>query len=104
MVRASLAEELNGNGNGHHTNGNGDNREAGPGTNGNGNGNGQRNSSPRSATQSQVKAIFAICRSQKLDMQRILQERFRVGRPEDLNIKEASALIDELKSQDRKGG
>ena len=104
LVRASLAEELNGNGNGHHPNGNGDNREAGPGTNGNGNGNGQRNTSPRTATQSQVKAIFAICRSQKLDMKRILHDRFRVGRPEDLNIKEASALIDDLKAKDRKGG
>jgi hypothetical protein len=112
LVRTSLAEELNGNGNGHHPGTNGDPKEAGQGSNGNGNGNGngqrqesgQRTNSPRPATQSQVKAIFAICRSQKVDMKRLLQDRFRVGHPEDLNIKEASALIDELKSDERKGG
>jgi hypothetical protein len=106
LVRTSLAEELNGNGNGHHQSANGDSREPGQDSNGNGQDQdtGQRTNSPRPATQSQVKAIFAICRSQNVDMKRLLQDRFRIGRPEDLNIKEASTLVDELKSDDRKGG
>jgi hypothetical protein len=104
LVRASLAEEMDGNG--HHQDANGDTQGADQGSNGNGQDQdtGQRTDSPRPATQSQVKAIFAICRSQKVDMKRLLQDRFRIGRPEDLNIKEASILIDELKSDDRKGG
>jgi hypothetical protein len=51
-----------------------------------------------SATQSQVRAIFAIARRQQVDPATVARERFNVERPEDLSIREASTLIDELKS------
>jgi hypothetical protein len=94
LVRDSVTEELNGNGNGAPA-GNGSNgtsrqpaaKENQP----------QRRGDVRSATQSQVKAIFAITRSQSLDMTRLLRERFHVDRPDDLTLKQASSLIDELK-------
>ena len=50
-----------------------------------------------SATQSQVRAIFAIARRQQVDPATVARERFNVERPEDLTIREASTLIDELK-------
>jgi hypothetical protein len=93
LVRASLAEELNG-GNSpapappsdanpeprpRAANGNGPNRPIPP-----------RGNGPRPATQSQVKATFAIARGRRLDLTRFLQERFKVGRPDDLSIGEAS--------------
>jgi len=102
LVRSSLAEELNGNGhNGHNG------QENTPANNANGNGaanaGNQRTTTQRPATQSQVKAIIAIARSQKLDLRPLLQHRFQISRPDDLSIKEASALIDDLKSDNRKG-
>ena len=66
--------------NGHaHTNGNGARQEVG------------------SATQSQVRAIFAIARREQVDPATVVRERFNVQRPEDLTIREASTLIDDLK-------
>ena len=50
-----------------------------------------------SATQNQLRAIFALARRQRIDPQRLVSERFDVDRPEDLSIREASSLIDELK-------
>jgi hypothetical protein len=50
------------------------------------------------ATQSQVRAIFAIARQQKFDPAIVVHERFNVARPEELSIREASTLIDELKT------
>ncbi len=50
------------------------------------------------ATQSQIRAIFAITKRQGLDPHTVINERFRVHRMEDLTIREASAIIDELKS------
>jgi len=91
-VRSSLVEELNGNGkpagseNGHH-NGNGHSPENG-------------HASPRPATQSQVKAIHAIAKNQRLDLSVLLRDRFHVARPDDLSIKEASTLIDQLKHKE----
>jgi hypothetical protein len=109
LVRTSLAEELNG-GNGHAQlpAPDPDSRDT-PQNGGNGTTtsryNSPRGGSPRPATPSQVKAIFAISRSQRLDLTALLQERFQVGRPDALTIKEASQLIDELKSSDtRQGG
>ena len=49
------------------------------------------------ATQGQVRAIFAIARRQRVDPANLVRERFNVDRPEDLSIREASTLIDELK-------
>ena len=50
-----------------------------------------------SATQSQVRAIFAIARRNRLDPKNLLLERFGLERPEDLSIRDASSLIDDLK-------
>ena len=66
------------------------------------NGNGHSNGNPDrpaagTATQSQVRAIFAIARRQRVDPQNLVQERFHRDRLEDLSIREASSLIDELK-------
>ncbi|MDA0660787.1 MAG: hypothetical protein O3C60_18435, partial [Planctomycetota bacterium] len=61
-----------------------------------GNGQGARQE-VASATQSQVRAIFAIARRQRADPAILVRERFNVERPEDLSIREASTLIDDLK-------
>ncbi len=49
------------------------------------------------ATQNQLRAIFSLARRQRIDPLRLAVERFGVDRIEDLSIREASALIDELK-------
>ena len=71
-----------------------------PGRNGhahaNGNGQGARQPIGR-ATQSQVRAIFAIARRQRIDPATLVRDRFNVERLEDLSIREASTLIDDLK-------
>lgn len=81
------------------TNGNG-HTDGTPSRNGhshaNGNGQGARQD-VASATQSQVRAIFAIARRQRVDPANLVRERFNVDRPEDLSIREASSLIDDLK-------
>ena len=64
--------------------------------NGHSNGNPDRPAAG-TATQSQVRAIFAIARRQRVDPQSLVQERFHRDRLEDLSIREASSLIDELK-------
>jgi hypothetical protein len=82
------------NGNGHT--GNNSSRNGHSHADGNGNGQGARQE-VGSATQSQVRAIFAIARRQQVDPATVVRERFNVQRPEDLTIREASTLIDELK-------
>jgi hypothetical protein len=97
LARTSLTEELNGNGHPAPTTPQNDNGS----TNGNGsNGNGQRT---RPATQSQVKAIHAIANNQRLDLTRYLADHHHVNRPEDLDIKTASQVIDDLKSNGQEG-
>ena len=49
------------------------------------------------ATQNQLRAIFSLARRQRIDPQRLAGDRFGVDRIEDLSLREASALIDELK-------
>jgi hypothetical protein len=112
-VRSSLNEELNVNGNGHPpssekngqsrtslpSNGNGHERNA---TSGNGNGT-SRNGNQRQATQSQVKAIYAIAKNQNIDVNQFLSQRFQVSSPSALTIKEASNVIDELKGNTNNG-
>src|SRR5262245_46269423 len=76
LVRDSVAEELNG--------GNGQPRSnaAAPknqSDNGNGNGNAQKGSTPRPATQSQVRAIGAIAKRLRINLDELLQ-RFQVRR------------------------
>ena len=73
---------------GHNGSGNG---------NGHANGNGSRRSNGRPATASQVGAIYAIANRQRLDLTTELRQRFGVERPDDLNIAEASELIDAIK-------
>ena len=66
--------------------------------NGNGHSRGsQRGASPPPATASQARALYAIAKSQRLDLAALLRERFQLEQAEGLNIAEASALIDELK-------
>ncbi len=62
------------------------------------NGNGsQSRQEGGSATQSQVRAIFAIARRNRVDPKNLVMEKFGLERLEDLSIREASSLIDDLK-------
>lgn len=51
---------------------------------------------PRRATASQARALKAIAGRQKFDLAADLQQRFGVTRPEDLDLQQASRLIDEF--------
>ena len=65
-----------------------------------GNGNGQsrpQRSNGRKATASQIRALHAIASRHSFDLNRELQNRFRLDHPEDLSISQASQLIDALK-------
>ena len=44
----------------------------------------------------QLSAILAMVRQQQLDLLDLIQERFQLDRPEDLTIRQASRLINEL--------
>ena len=59
--------------------------------------------SPRPATASQVKAIRAIASRRRIDLVGLLQERFGLQTADELGIRQASELIDELKSHDQDG-
>ena len=59
-----------------------------------GNGNGKR----ITATDAQQRAIFAICKSQNLDIVAVLAD-FNVADSRDLHVKDASKLIDQLKAR-----
>ena len=56
--------------------------------------------SPRPATASQVKAIRAICARRKIDLVAVLRERFGLTTADELGIRQASNLIDELKGDE----
>jgi hypothetical protein len=56
--------------------------------------------SPRPATASQVKAIRAIAARRKIDLMGLLRERFGLTTADELGIRQASALIDELRSDE----
>jgi hypothetical protein len=107
LARTSIAEELNGRNGTQPTSGNGHvaNDQHSGNCHANGNGVSPTTTGPRPATQSQVKAIFAICKNRRFDVGQLLHDRFRIGRPDDLSIKQASQLIDQLKkSADQNGG
>ena len=99
LARDSLNAELHPDdnhhaGNGHHSNGNGR-------TNGHGCANGStgnRSSNGRGATQSQIRAINAIAKRNRIDLIPILRQ-YGVQAVADLSIGDASNLIDELKGQ-----
>ena len=65
---------------------------------------GNGNQGVRYATASQVRAIRAICQRQGVNPDRLASERFRVSDLEELTIREASTLIDELKAAPSRGG
>jgi hypothetical protein len=56
--------------------------------------------SPRPATASQVRALRAICARRKIDLVGLLRERFGLATADELGIRQASNLIDELKSDE----
>jgi len=61
--------------------------------------NGPNRPTPRPATTSQVRAIRAICGRRKINVLNLLQERFGVHAADELGIRQASELIDELKGE-----
>jgi hypothetical protein len=63
----------------------------------------QSQPSPRPATASQVKAIRAIASRRRIDLVGLLRERFGLQTADELGIRQASELIDELKSDDQDG-
>jgi hypothetical protein len=63
----------------------------------------QSQPSPRPATASQVKAIRAIASRRRIDLVGLLRERFGLQTADELSIRDASNLIDELKSDDQDG-
>jgi len=56
--------------------------------------------SPRPATVSQVRALRAIAARRKIDLVGLLRERFGLTTADELGIRQASSLIDELKSDE----
>jgi hypothetical protein len=60
--------------------------------------------SPRPATASQVRALRAIAARRKIDLVGLLRERFGLTTADELGIRQASALIDELKSDEPTNG
>ena len=88
------------NGNGHkngHTNDRVTNGHSPTNGNGHINGNAPGRIEVARATQSQIRAIFAISKRQGLDPHTVINDRYRVHKMEELTIREASALIDDLK-------
>jgi hypothetical protein len=63
----------------------------------------QSQPSPRPATASQVKAIRAIAARRRIDLVSLLRDRFGLQTADELGIRDASNLIDELKSDDQDG-
>jgi hypothetical protein len=57
-----------------------------------------RSTSERLATQSQVRAIYAIGKRQQIEPRDVVRERFGRKSPDELTVRQASQLIDELNS------
>jgi len=64
---------------------------------------GNGNQPVRYATTSQIRAIRAICNRQNVDPVQLANTRFRVNDLEELTLREASSLIDELKGTANNG-
>ena len=76
-------------------------RSNGPGGNGRRDGNGRGNGNGRTATQAQIKAIYAIAREHGYsddDLDRLAEGTFGANKPSALSISQASTLIDTLKN------
>jgi hypothetical protein len=56
--------------------------------------------SPKPATPNQVQAIHSIARKQDVDLMAISRQEYEVDRAEELTLRQASSLIDQLKSRD----
>ena len=100
VAKASVDAQIGAGGNGLSRPSASDGPHGGNGSrNGNGhaNGSGSRHTHGRPATASQVRAIYAIANRQRLDLTTELRQRFGVERPDELNIAEASELIDAIK-------
>lgn len=83
LARSAIQEELNGEG--HAATG-----QRGGGTGHNGN---QRD---RPATDAQCRALRTIAQRQNRDLSQLLNQRFSCQQPEQITLRQASALIDEL--------
>lgn len=96
----SEPSHVNGNGHGRiNGNANGNGHANGHASNSNGHRNGQhKRVEVAGATQSQIRAIFAITKRQGRDPHQVINDRYRVHKMEELTIREASAIIDELKN------
>ncbi len=69
------------------------------------NGNGHKNGNGRHASQAQIKAIFAISHSIGLERDQLLDyinTEFGVATPDELTIKQASTVIENLKQEEPK--
>jgi hypothetical protein len=96
LVRDSVAEELNATTPApKQSNGTTSGANQGNGRNGNSS---TATKSARQATESQVKAIYAITRSKGLNLTALLREHFQVDHPQKLSLKQASSFIDQLKN------
>jgi len=60
--------------------------------------------SPRPATASQVRAIRAICSRRRIDLLSLLRDRYGLTTADELGIRQASNLIDELKNDEPANG
>jgi hypothetical protein len=57
----------------------------------------------RYATASQLRAIRSICRRQGFDADQLANERYAVNNVDELTLREASSIIDELKAAQGSG-
>lgn len=71
------------------------NRDSDRGANGSQNGR-SSNGNRRAATTSQVRALHAIATRQNFNLTELLREKFHIYKAEELSLREASQLIDEL--------
>ena len=72
-------------------------RDAAGGSNGSQNGR-SSNGNRRAATTAQVRALHAIATRQNFNLTDLLRDRFHIYKAEELSLREASNLIDELKT------
>ena len=70
----------------------------GPPTNGKPATNGKPNGKLRLASPAQIKALYAIAKEQGADLIEALRHHYGLENPEDLSLRQASGLIDLLKS------
>ena len=91
----------NGGGNGHSTpaNGNGIGVHPSNGNGGGNGGNGHQAISRTVATSAQLRAIRSLARQAGTSAEKACQQMYQHGRVEELSIREASSLIDQMKNQ-----